>query len=79
MNFFLSRDNESFRALENSRGHDAASSIEFISAARWDAESEMRRWVTLIKALPPRICSYRNPRFWYTRKCQIMRRSSRFI
>ena len=34
MNFFLSRDNERFRALENPRGRDTASSIEFISGER---------------------------------------------
>ena len=39
MNFFLSRDNERFRALENPRGRDTASSIEFISGARWDGEA----------------------------------------
>ena len=36
MNFFLSRDNERFRALENPRSsrRDTASNIEFISAMR---------------------------------------------
>ena len=43
MNFFLSRDNERFRALENPRGRDTASSIEFISDERERGKEAGRR------------------------------------